>query len=131
VAKAKIQLTLLVFATVAVAAYGVHRAMSGQDVAVSYALAAAAAAASIWGLATTAFAQMRGRRALLSTPAIAGFVLAVICLLFVRNSRPVLLMFASINIVLSGMNLLRAVRYDRAKQSGPDEPGDRDAARRL
>jgi hypothetical protein len=112
--KQKVQLTLLIFAAVAVIGYGVHRAASGQNSAISYALAAACAAASLWALGTAAFAQLRGRRASLATPAIAGLVLSFVCLLFVRGAGPLLQVFAATNIALSAMNLARAVRIDRS-----------------
>jgi hypothetical protein len=61
-----------------------------------------------------AFAQLRGRRASLATPAIAGLVLSIVCLLFVLGAGPLLQVFAATNIALSAMNLGRAVRIDRS-----------------
>jgi hypothetical protein len=126
--KQKVQLTLLIFAAVAVVGYGIHRAASGRHTAFTYGLAAACAIASLWALGMAAFAQLRGRRASLATPAIAGLVLSIICLLFVYGASPLLQVFAATNIALSAMNLGRAVRIDR---SFTPKPPARDSSTKV
>ena len=103
------QLTLIIVVVVGATVAFVTRSCSISDARAPVLIALVA----IWGLASLAVARFNGRRAMMSIPALATFVLSIAALVVVQLQHRPALAFALASAALSVVLVRAAIRFDR------------------